>query len=149
MERYACKSMEEWICHLGHQGGIGRALCLPVCYFQKRERERPLPLQTRVWPTMQGNENTKTNGAWTALARTQRHRQKMLKDNNTTTTAHPQRNITMFFSSITFMLRVNQGLHKQGVNKSQQFVVHIVPKHLNHCPITLIINKQRQLLPST
>ena len=35
------------------------------------------------------------------LLKLKRHREKLLKDNNTTTQAHPQRTITTFFSLVT------------------------------------------------
>ena len=47
------------------------------------------------------------------LLELERHREKLLKENNTTTQAHPQRTITTFFSPITpTNATSNQGIHK-------------------------------------
>ena len=47
------------------------------------------------------------------LLELKRHKEKLLKDNNTTTQTHQQRTIATFL----LMLQVNQGIHKQVLDQ--------------------------------
>ena len=60
-----------------------------IIIFLWNKWEGPLLLQTRVWPTTQGNGIFKTESALNS-----RHRDKLLKEKNVTITAHQQRRIT-------------------------------------------------------
>ena len=73
-------------------------LCFHCGVFHEDKREISLPLQTRLWSTMQdyGIQRTKVLGPF--LEELTGHRETFLKNN--TTIAHQQRTITTFFSLI-------------------------------------------------
>ena len=113
---YARKSMEEQICLSWHWCGIGRILCLPLCYFLWNMSEIAMPLQTRVQSNMQVNGIQIKLCLEIFLLKLERNREKLLNDNTTTITSiiPSTRAITTFFTSITYHAK-NEWWYMSGV----------------------------------
>ena len=105
--RFACTSMEEWICQLWNPAVECEDHYDCHWLFLRDKREISPPLQARVWPTTQGNGIQTSTVLETVLAIT-REAWREVEENYTTTT-HRQRIITNFFSSINLsMLQFNE-----------------------------------------